>query len=268
MQLIPQDESKRWLIYKGCLFVVYVAALLTSALFLVLMIYPHDQNKQVFVGMPCFGSWIFMLFAFAIMRRLYLTKHFEASSYSLPYKLSKDKGLAIFFAGCAIVTSALYLSKGVTNPKLLSPLMVISTDSSRIVTIPGWVLLPLLVCIVMLFLYLILAWQGAILYTDHLHWFGFGSKEDVSYDQVKGVEVEKSNGSGASCILRLSREHKPPYEINLAPYTNSSIIIMLNVLHQYAPNATMNELAEMMRQGDFPIMWGRTKSPFTTKQRD
>jgi hypothetical protein len=146
--------------------------------------------------------------------------------------------------------------------------MVISTDKLKIVTIPGWALLPLIIGSGMLVLYLLVSWQGAILYDDYLHWFGFGKKEDIPYNQINGVEIEKSNGSGASCILKLSREHKSPYEINLAPFTNSSIIIMLNVLHQYAPNATMNELAEMMRQGDFPIMWGRTKSPFTTKQRD
>jgi hypothetical protein len=274
MQLIPQDEDKRWLIYKVCLGVACISAVLTAALFLVVVLFPHDQNKQTLFGMPCFVSWIAMLIAFAVMRRLYLTKHFTASSYSLPYRLRKDKFILYFFIGCTIALSAMMISKATSNyaPSLATPLLEVFTkNNSKLFAVPVWALAPIIICALMTFLYLLISWQGTILYHDHLHWYGFGSRKDIFYSEIQKVSIESrptgSAGGGYNYILRLFTEHKPPLEINLTPFTASSVIVMLNVIHQFAPNAVINELAEQMRRGDFPIMSNSARNPFNQESR-
>lgn len=268
MQLIPQDENKRWLIYKVCLFVLIIFGLLLAALFGVLMFYPHDQNAQNMVGFPFFVSCPITLIAISVMRNLHLRKHFAADSYSLPYKLRKEKFILFFFIGCAIAMSALLVRKSTSGyaPSFAPPLLEISTNTSTLFSVPAWTLVPIIICIMMLLLYFLVSWQGTILYHDHLRWYGFGGKKEISYNEIKTVKIEAkasgSEGGGYNSILMLFREHKSPLEINLRPYTASSVIIMLNVIHQFAPNATMNELAEQMRQGDFPIMSNPNKNPF------
>ena len=268
MQLIPQDENKRWLIYKVCLFILIVFGLLVAALFGVLMLYPHDQQAQNMVGFPFIASCPVTLIAISVMRKLHLKKHFIAESYSLHYKLRKDKTVLFIFVGCAIAMSALAIRKSTSSyvPTFAPPLLAVSTSTSTLFSIPAWMLVPIVACIMLALLYFLVSWQGTILYHDHLHWYGFGSKKDIAYNEIQKVKVEpRAIGypdGGYMSTLRLFREHKSPLEINLMPYTASSVIIMLNVIHQFAPNATMNELAEQMRQGNFPIMSNPNKNPF------
>ena len=266
MQQTSRDENKRWLIYKVCLFVLILFGLHLAALFGVLMLYPHDQQAQNRVGLPFIVSCIASLIAISVMRKLHLKKHFVAESYSLPYKLRKEKFILYFFAGCAIVMSAMMIRKATSSfvPSFAPPLLVVSTNTSTLFTVPAWALGPIFICIMMALLCFLVSWQGAVLYQDHLHWYGFGSKNNISYNEIKNVTVEPrasgSAGRGCNYILKLFREHKPPLEINLTPFTASSVIIMLNVIHQYAPDAAMNELAGQMRQGDFPVIGDTNQS--------
>lgn len=259
MRLIPQDEKKRWLIYKVCLFVLILFGLLVAAGFGVLMLYPHDQHAQNMVGFPFIASCPITLVAISVMRKLRLKKHFVAESYSLPYKLRKDKTILFIFVGCAIMMSALSIGKATSSyaPSFAPPLLEVSTNTSKLFSVPAWALAPIIICVMMVFIYFLVSWQGTILYHDHLHWYGFGSKKDISYSEIQKVNIEPkasgSQGGGHNRILMLFREHESPLEINLTPYTAPSVIVMLNVIHQFAANATMNELAEQMRQGDFPV---------------
>ena len=70
------------------------------------------------------------------------------------------------------------------------------------------------------------------------------------------VNIEKAYYKGARhyvLAIKTRYEYKPLLRINLTPISKSDRIIILNVIHQFAPNATMNELAEQMRNGDFPV---------------
>jgi hypothetical protein len=193
------------------------------------------------------------------MRKLHLKKHFVAESYSLPYKLRKEKFILYFFVGCAIVMSAMMIREATSSyvPTFDPPLLVVSTNTSTLFTVPAWALGPIFICIMIALLCFLVSWQGAILYQDHLHYYTFLSKTDVSYYDIKTVMIRRAP---KSYYMTLSRNSKPPLEINISPFTTSSVIIMLNVIHQYAPAAAMNELAEQMRQGDFPVIGDTNQS--------
>jgi len=172
-----------------------------------------------------------------------ITNHYEAPEYTLPYKAKKDSN--IFY----LVTGIFALSLWVIIP-------VIFSRSSLATIIFGATML------VMYGLFFVISsWSSVVLYEDHLSYSQYWKIKNIAYNDIADVN-----------IAMLTRFEFNPYfigfrrtffftiktcnglvEINMSVLSRADLIIILNVIHQFAPHATMNELAEQMKNGDFPV---------------
>jgi small-conductance mechanosensitive channel len=180
------------------------------------------------------GSFIPTMIAGNVMYKLKLTNHYEAKSYTLPYKVKKDLTLNYILLG------VLFLG---LVPGLFGPL---TQDT---------VILFLIILVSISLLVTLMRWNGVILYVDHLCHYELWSKHNISYKDIINANVELFYGNSRHYQLTIQSRNRAKSLIKIHFYliSKSDRIIILSVIHQFAPQATMNELAEQMRNGDFPV---------------
>ena len=242
------EKNKQRRIYKWCMAVFALEGILIAALVCVLTFFPKDRALHNVVGFTFIGSFVPALIAVCMMSRVRTTRHVEAGEYSLPYKLGKEKVSLIIPGGIMLLLSLLMM------PTALSGRTFTMTEykgGPAIFSVPSWIL-PLFLWGPFGPLLLLTTWQGVILFDDHLcHYTGW-KKHNMFYRDMKRVEIKRR---GATYVMEIHHEKvgKPPLEIHLTMIPAKDCAIMLNVIQKFSPDAVMNELAQQMRQGEFPL---------------
>ena len=238
MQLIPQDEKKQRLISRICSFILILCFVLFVALSLVMDAYPQNRHLQNIVGFTFVASFLPGWIAIYFLQHLKITNHYEAGNYSLPYKIGKRE-------------SAKYVTIGLVAFGIL----FLFTIYPALHTPADFVYAILFMFVPLGLLVVIINSHGVILYSDHLCKYILWRKFRIFYRDISRIEVGLFHFDIQQRYYRLivynQHDDKALLKINIS---KPDVIIILNVLHQNAPDAPLNELAEQMRQGDFPIL--------------
>lgn len=241
MQLIPQDENKQRLISRICSFILILCFILFIALLLVMDAYSQNRHLQNIVGFTLVACLLPGLIAFNVLQHLKITNHYEAGNYSLPYKIGKRESVKYMTIGL-VAFGVLFLVA--IYPALHTPV--------------DFIYAVLFMFVPLGLLAIIINSHGVILYSDHLCKYILWRKFRIFYRDISRIEVDLFYFDVQHRYYRLivynQRDDKALIKINISPIPKSDVIIMLNVLHQNASDAPLNELAEQMRQGDFPIL--------------
>jgi hypothetical protein len=207
------------------------------------LVYKGDQGRQNIAGFIFVGSLIVDLFIIKAAQRIKITgtQHVEANQFILPYKVGKDKSYLIIFIVLGILLGLVLLGA--------------ATSSGRQLSTATWALIFGTATLCVVPYYIIAALQGIILYPDHLYYYQLGTKKNIFYGEMERIEIAYAPPQYRANVFVLSiysnTKSIPEANINLTPVPKKDLVIILNVIHQSAPNAIFNDMAEQMRQGIF-----------------
>jgi hypothetical protein len=164
----------------------------------------------------------------------------------LPHKTKKGRELYLLVSGIFVLA-----------------LWVILPDLWRASFLGAVVLLLFFVVMYALFL-LIFSWNNIVLYEDHLAYSQYWKPYNIAYKDITDVCIDSTISFWVgpyhigfmrtfTFTIKTNNMCKTSIQINFSAFSNSDLIITLNVIHQFAPHATMNELAVQMKNGDFPV---------------
>jgi hypothetical protein len=248
------QKTKKFLLILGA--VVFVVSFLS--LFVALLLYQGDRGRQNIAGFIFVGSLIIDVFIIKAAQRIKTTEtqHVEANQYVLPYKVGKDKAYLIIFIALGVLLGLVLLGAALSNGQQLSaPTVIDWNNGEAYITIPMWGLIFGTATLCVVPYYIIAALQGIILYPDHLYYYQLGTKKNIFYKEMEKIEIAYAPSQYRANVFVLSIYSKtksiPDALINLTSIPKKDLVIILNVIHQSAPNAIFNDMAEQMRQGVF-----------------
>lgn len=237
--------------------IVFVASFLF--LFTVLLLYPGDRGRQNIAGFTFVGILIFDLFIIKAAHRIKTneTQQVKTKQFTLPYKVKKDKTYMIVFVGLGILLFLMPIGAGLSHGRHLStPLVIDWNNGQASVALPMWALALVVTCLSIAPFYFLATCQRLIVYEDHLCFRQLVGKKNIVYSKIEKIETNYVPWRNWSHIYLLSIDGKtknvPQLNIILTTVPKDDLVIVLNVIHQSAPDATFNDLAEQMRQGIFP----------------
>jgi hypothetical protein len=180
----------------------------------------------------------------------------EENPPELPYKPKREQGYLVMVFGCIVMGSISILAHEPSRSHLISTLMVITVNNHTTLIVPVWLKSVIGLSVIYFLLYHLGNGGRVILDRDFFRYHTYLKKHQMAYADIEQAEISKGyDGTyGARAFMDIySRKNTTPIRINLGSISGADVAIILKVIHQQEPRAKMNEVAERIRKGEFPI---------------
>lgn len=248
------QKTKTFLLILGTIvFVVSFLSLLTA-----LLLFQGDRGRQNIAGFIFVGSLIIDVFIIKAAQRIRTTEtqHVEVKQFTLPYRTKTDKTYTLIFLGLGVLLFLMPLGAGLSHGRHLStPLVMDWNNGQASIALPMWIFVMGAVFLCIVPLYFLVTYQGIVIYQNRVCYYQLWMKKNILFTEMEKVEINYVPWNYGSHVYLLSihcmTKNIPPLKVVLTTVDKHDLVIILNVIHQSAPNAIFNDLAEQMRQGIF-----------------